>query len=204
MYQSTQFPVRLSGTLDGDFVFSHVENGENIYFNFIKTINKNGKVNRIPITVPKSIFNISSKDLINRYVEFSGYIISVTIQNIMRFNVRVCTPIIVTPKREKDLNLVYVNGRINKKFGIRTTPTGKSIYDFLVSTKDPYAGIISYIPAIAWNNNALLISDCLKVGDEVEITGIINSRQYVKKREDGTTYTRTAYEISTNSISMTK
>lgn len=52
-----------------------------------------------------------------------------------------------------------------------------------------------YIPCIAWGRNANY-ADNLKVGTKVYLEGRIQSREYKKKFEDGTSEIRKAFEIS--------
>ena len=42
----------------------------------------------------------------------------------------------------------------------------------------------------------------MEVGTEVKITGRVQSRNYEKKFEDGTTQTRVAYEVSVGSLEI--
>ena len=58
-----------------------------------------------------------------------------------------------------------------------------------------------YIPAIAWGRNARFCQN-IEVGTKVKITGRVQSRNYEKKFEDGTTQTRTAYEVSISSLEI--
>ena len=58
-----------------------------------------------------------------------------------------------------------------------------------------------YIPCIAWGRNARLARD-FSVGDNVIITGRMQSRKYQKKLEDETVITKTAYEISVSKIEL--
>ena len=57
-----------------------------------------------------------------------------------------------------------------------------------------------YIPCIAWGRNARF-ADSLAVGDKVELTGRIQSREYKKTDVSGAEIIRTAYEISVNRLS---
>ena len=56
-----------------------------------------------------------------------------------------------------------------------------------------------YIPAIAWGRNARFVKN-LAVGDKIALSGRIQSREYQKKREDGSFVTMTAYEVSVSKL----
>ena len=51
-----------------------------------------------------------------------------------------------------------------------------------------------YIPCIFWGRTAELVSSCT-VGDILELTGRLQSREYVKVLEEGS-QRRTTYEVS--------
>ena len=56
-----------------------------------------------------------------------------------------------------------------------------------------------YIPCIAWGRNARMVKD-FEVGTKIDIKGRVQSREYVKRFDDGTQETRTAYEISITTV----
>ena len=60
-----------------------------------------------------------------------------------------------------------------------------------------------YIPCISWGRNARF---CGKraVGENVRITGRMQSRKYEKKFEDGTVVEKVAYEVSVSQIEVNK
>ena len=95
-------------------------------------------------------------------------------------------------------NQIDLTGYICKAPIYRTTPFNREIADLLLavnrsSTKS------DYIPAIAWGRNARFAKNLL-IGEKVNISGRIQSREYQKRLDDGTTETRTAFEVSINSI----
>ena len=56
-----------------------------------------------------------------------------------------------------------------------------------------------YIPCIAWGKNARLIKNA-PVGQKLDVSGRIQSRQYTKRLDDGFTELRTAYEFSIGAV----
>jgi single-stranded DNA-binding protein len=58
-----------------------------------------------------------------------------------------------------------------------------------------------YIPCIAWGRNARFVKD-IKVGQKLNISGRIQSREYVKKISETESISKTAYEVSINRISV--
>ena len=90
-----------------------------------------------------------------------------------------------------DNNEVKLTGTICKDIILRKTPLGRQIANLIVAVNRDNSKS-DYLPCIAWNAGARILSD-YKVGDKLTITGRIQSRVYTKPN-DQTEYT--AYEIS--------
>ena len=104
----------------------------------------------------------------------------------------------VLPYSGKDKNEVKMNGFICQDTTYRETPLCRQICDFLLATHRRCAKS-DYIPCITWGRNAIRES-IFNVGDNIELTGRLQSREYTKKFEDGTEEVRTAYEVSASSV----
>lgn len=100
---------------------------------------------------------------------------------------------------EGNPNIIELTGFICKAPVYRTTPFNREICDILVAVNRAY-NKSDYIPAIAWGRNARFAKNML-VGEKVNISGRIQSREYQKRLENGTVETRTAFEVSINKIS---
>ena len=74
---------------------------------------------------------------------------------------------------------------------------GREITDLLVAVNRAY-NKSDYIPCIVWGRNARFAGR-LAVGDNIKITGRIQSRKYQKRTPDGVEE-KTAYEISVSRI----
>lgn len=90
-----------------------------------------------------------------------------------------------------DNNEVKLTGTICKDIILRKTPLGRQIANLIVAVNRDNSKS-DYLPCIAWNAGARILSD-YKVGDKLTITGRIQSRVYTKPN-DPTEHT--AYEIS--------
>ena len=97
-------------------------------------------------------------------------------------------------------NEVVLIGFVCKKPIYRQTPFGREIADLLLAVNRAY-NKSDYIPCIAWGRNARF-SENIPVGTEVKIIGRVQSRQYEKKYEDGTTEIKIAYEVSVASLEV--
>ena len=97
-------------------------------------------------------------------------------------------------------NEVTLNGYICKKPIYRQTPFGREIADLLLAVNRAY-NKSDYIPCIAWGRNARFCQN-LEVGAQIKIVGRVQSRQYEKKYEDGTSEMKVAYEVSICSLEL--
>ena len=104
------------------------------------------------------------------------------------------------PSKENTSNEVILDGFICKKPIYRKTPFGREISDILLAVNRAY-NKSDYIPCIAWGRNARFCEN-IAVGTEVRIIGRVQSRQYEKKYEDGTSEMRVAYEVSVASLEV--
>lgn len=95
-------------------------------------------------------------------------------------------------------NQMYLTGYICKPPIYRTTPFSREIADVLVAVNRQY-NKSDYIPCIVWGRNARFASS-LSVGQQIQIVGRVQSRNYQKRLDDETVVTRTAYEVSVSKI----
>ena len=104
------------------------------------------------------------------------------------------------PSKENVSNEVTLDGYICKKPIYRKTPFGREIADILLAVNRAY-NKSDYIPCIAWGRNARFCEN-VPVGTEVRVIGRVQSRQYEKKYEDGTSEVKVAYEVSIASLEV--
>ena len=104
------------------------------------------------------------------------------------------------PSKENASNEVVLDGFICKKPIYRKTPFGREISDILLAVNRAY-NKSDYIPCIAWGRNARFCEN-VPVGTEVRVIGRVQSRQYEKKYEDGTSEIKIAYEVSVSSLEV--
>lgn len=91
-------------------------------------------------------------------------------------------------------NHIELYGVVCRKPVYRKTPYFREICDFMICVNRS-SGAHSYIPLIAWGDNARLSSQLIP-GDSVRVTGRLQSRVYNKRMEDGTFEQRIAREVS--------
>lgn len=102
------------------------------------------------------------------------------------------------PDAEKPHSEIILDGFICKEPVYRKTPFGREIADILLAVNRAY-NKSDYIPCIAWGRNARFCEK-LSVGQNIRITGRIQSREYQKKISETEAVTKTAYEVSISRI----
>ena len=96
-------------------------------------------------------------------------------------------------------NNININGFFCKDPVFRTTTLGKRICDMMVaSNRDHHKS--DYIPCICWGSKAKFAGE-LNAGANVSLNGRFQSREYVKRTDDGEE-TRIAYEVSCGSVEL--
>lgn len=192
--------VNLRGKLEGELKFSHEIFGEKFYNLYIKINRLSDSFDMLPITISERLLhdiNVDTVENVNIVGQLRSYNKSIDNKNrlILTIFVREITPI---EGDIKDPNSIFLDGYICKEPVYRQTPLGREITDLLMAINRPY-NKSDYIPSIVWGRNAKFAKN-LKVGDRVQVWGRIQSREYDKKKDDGETIRRVAYEVSISKI----
>lgn len=198
----------LVGKVTSDKRFSHEIYGESFYIFDLEVARLSGNSDIIPITISERL--ILEKELeIGDKVAIEGQFRSYNsyeneknrlILTVFAKDIKYLAQEDEENGNEKVSNEVTLIGYICKKPIYRQTPFGREISDILLAVNRAY-NKSDYIPAIAWGRNARFCQN-IEVGTKVKITGRVQSRKYEKKFEDGTTQTRTAYEVSISSLEI--
>ena len=99
----------------------------------------------------------------------------------------------------EDVNAITLRGALCKQPVLRVTPMGRDICDLMVAV-NRRCGRSDYLPCICWGARARTAA-LFDVGDGVELTGRVQSRQYIKLIE-GEPVEKTAYEVSASEIRL--
>lgn len=185
---------------------SHTLMEEKFYCFTLSVKRLSGSVDEIIVTIPEKLhllYPINEGDLVEisgQYRSYNNYsgignklILTLFAHEICYINEE---DTLINP------NSIYLNGYICKQPVYRTTPFGREITDIILAVNRSY-GKSDYIPCITWGRNAKY-SSALKVGDNIEIEGRIQSRNYQKKLSDDEIVTKTAFEISVSKINLYK
>ena len=197
--------VQITGEVVTDFTFDHELYGERFYGCFIDVPRTSGTSDQIVVMVSERMVDISA-DRIGSWITVTGQLRTYNFQeggrNRMRIHVFAQEVEVFDPLSKiipsYDDNRVILNGYLCKKPTYRKTPLGREIADLILAVNRPY-GKSDYIPCICWGRNARYV-DSLDVGTCLTLEGRIQSREYMKKLEDGSEELRTAYEVSVSIV----
>ncbi len=201
--------VSICGVVSSEPVFSHEVYEEKFYIFTLEVPRLSDVKDYIQVTVSEKLMcsinlNIGLKIKITG--QFRSYNNFSNIGNKLILTVFVKDIDVFTQDSEEDFftnpNQIILKGFICKEPVYRTTPFGREITDLLIAVNRSY-NKSDYIPCIAWGRNAKYAST-LSVGDNIIITGRIQSRNYQKKISDDEIENKTAYEISISKIDANK
>ena len=204
--------LTLVGKVTGEKKFSHEIYGEKFYSFNLSIPRLSGNADIIPITISERLITDEmlqeGKKLLikGQFRSYNSYenernklILTVFAKDVEELKeVEEEESDIV--RKEETTNEVVLIGFVCKKPIYRQTPFGREIADLLLAVNRAY-NKSDYIPTIAWGRNARFCQN-LEVGAQVKIVGRVQSRQYEKKYEDGTSEMKVAYEVSICSLEL--
>ena len=192
--------ISVVGVLDGNPALDHICMDTSLFTASLKVGRLSGAVDMIPLMIPDNLVFLLPRDpekpvmvsgqirTYNKIVDGTGrLLVYLFVQNISE-----------AEDSDRCHNHVAVIGSICRPPVFRSTPFGREISDVMLAVNRAY-GKSDYVPCIAWGNNARYAAT-MSVGDRIRVTGRLQSREYEKLLEDGSTMIRTAYEVSAFSI----
>ncbi len=207
----------ISGKVSVSPVFSHEVYGEGFYYFFVDVKRLSDSFDRIPVMISERLISpeecTEGRDI---FIEGQFRSYNHVTDNHSKLMLMVFARDITFDKIDEEIeydedgeiieptdkNSVELNGFICKAPIYRKTPFNREIADLLLAVNRSY-NKSDYIPCISWGRNARYCSK-LKVGDNVKITGRIQSRTYQKRFADGTVEDRVAYEVSVIRLELLK
>jgi len=194
----------ISGTIVSGLTFSHEVYGEGFYYFMLNVARLSNSFDKIPVLVSERLMDFSEYK-IDRYIEVEGQYRSYNASSdagtkltLMVFAREI--KFVENEDERRNLNQVILNGFICKPPIYRTTPFNREITDVLLAVNRMY-NKSDYIPCIIWGRNARYCGK-RQVGDNVVVTGRIQSRVYQKKLPDGSLLDRVAYEVSVSKLEL--
>lgn len=187
--------IRLAGIITSDFVRSHTSFGEQFYSFTISCERTSGKFDVLRCVISEVLLpdNMGITDMICVNGE-------IRTRNVEDEKGKKHTEVLVFVKNIEDYpgyDTNHAEGRfyICRKTSVRETPFGRVLIDFIGASNRENSDKSDYIPIIAWGRSATRIA-AMPIGTEIDIVGRLQSREYIKRYEDGTEETKIAYELS--------
>lgn len=188
--------AELCGAVLSELKFSHKTYGE-IFYTFVLGIERrSGYIDEINIMVSERLI-FENPPRLNDFVEIKGQVRTYNelTEGRNKLNVVVfAKEIYLSENFGYNENYVYLEGFLCKEPLKRTSPLGRDICDLMLAVNRMY-NKSDYIPCIAWGRNAGY-AESLGVGTKLSVEGRIQSREYRKKLEDGSSEMRKAFEVS--------
>ena len=188
--------AELCGAVLSELKFSHKTYGEILYTFVLGIERRSGYIAEINIMVSERlIFDNTPRP--GDYVEIKGQVRTYNELSEGRNKLNVVVfakEIYMSENFGYNENYVYLEGFLCKEPLKRTSPLGREICDLMLAVNRMY-NKSDYIPCIAWGRNAGY-AESLGVGTKLSVEGRIQSREYRKKLEDGTSEVRKAFEVS--------
>lgn len=198
-YSDKNNMVILKGQIASKPVFSHSCMGETFEEVIIKVPRLSAECDYIPLTVSSRLSgSLELGQMIGVVGNFRSY--NKLVDGKSKLLLTVFVRSFVNPDEIENSNQINITGYICKEPIYRTTPFGREITDCLIAVNRGY-NKSDYLPCIAWGRNAIFVSN-LPVGEKIELSGRIQSREYQKRISDTNIETRTAYEVSISSIAL--
>ena len=205
--------LTLVGKVTGEKRFSHEIYGERFYVFNLEIPRLSGNSDIIPITVSERLIKEETLQeghqllVKGQFRSYNSYenernklILTVFAKDVEELKEAEEQEENDIVKKDETTNEVVLIGFVCKKPIYRQTPFGREIADLLLAVNRAY-NKSDYIPTIAWGRNARFCQN-LEVGAQVKIIGRVQSRQYEKKYEDGTSEMKVAYEVSICSLEL--
>lgn len=195
--------VIISGEIVSSFNFSHELYGENFYIVDVKIRRFSDTCDIIHVMV--------SDRMIDTDKDFTGECVSVTGQfrsynkhdgerNLLILSLFARDFDLIESEECDDSNFIELDGFVCKEPKYRETPLGREITDMLLAVNRGY-GKSDYIPCITWGRNARFAGN-LEVGTRIKVSGRIQSREYMKKLDEGNVEKRVAFEVSVSKLEV--
>jgi len=167
----------------------------------IATARKSGYNDLVEIIIPCESRMTTTQVKIGDYVRVIGFIYTYenTRNEYPRVKLGLYATDMVKVSYNTNKNVIICQGTIVRTPVLRKTPAGLSVCDILLAVNNDINGVCaSYVPVIAWNTRAELLSSC-PVKTQLCVVGRLQSREYTKQI-DGETKTFITKELSVNSF----
>ncbi|MBQ2902404.1 MAG: single-stranded DNA-binding protein [Agathobacter sp.] len=202
--QTENNQVTLVGHIASGFTFSHEVYGEGFYLLEVDVKRLSGATDKIPVMVSERLVDVSQEYcgeavyLIGQFRSFNKQ--GENKKHLMLYVFAREFLFLDKPDAVDEQNHIILDGYICKEVLYRKTPQDREIADVLVAVNRSY-GKSDYIPCIIWGRNAQFIAN-FPAGTHVQLWGRVQSREYLKRKNENETEQRVAYEVSVSKVNL--
>lgn len=185
--------IALVGTVLNNPVFSHICYNKKFYHFFLKISRESGTLDTLRCVCEQEYATrLCHGDRVGVYGQIHTRNVHESGKSLLIVYV-LCKKIAQTDA--PDTNIVEMSGYICKEPRYRITQfSNRKVCDLIIACDREYEKN-DYIPTIAWGKCAKYAKG-FEVGTKITLSGRMQSREYIKKLEDGTEVSKTAYEVS--------
>lgn len=200
--------AKIKGRVAKDLEFDHQLHGEKFYVTQIAVRRKNGVEDMVPVIFSEGLSKSLSEKITEKMVEIEGDIRTYNNQNKnanrhLKLYLFANKVVFKEDCDDDNNNEIFLQGYLCKTPIYRRTGRSKRKITNLLIAVNRGDGKSSYIPCIAWGENAIR-TGIMKIGECIELKGRFQSRTYFKKnssnQEDGEV--KETYEISISDIDL--
>lgn len=173
--------------------FHHEYKGVDYFQFYISIKRRSNAEDIIPVMVSEELYK-SCNLAIGETVHIEGQYLSYRKRYEKKIFLYVSAKEIFLASDESYENSVVLEGYVINKDINRRTPLGKTVMDVKLAVYREN-GKNSYIPCILWGLSDRE-AERLKNGEKISVVGRVQSREYIKRYEDGKQEKKVAYEIS--------
>ena len=192
--------MRFSGEIVSEPKLTHTVLGEGFYEFDVRIVRLSGADDIIPVTISERLLygvDLGKGKKIGAVGQFRSY--NKSEENRSHLMLTAFVQDLLT-ECEDNANSITLRGYVCKPPIYRKTPFDREIADVLIAVNRANRKS-DYIPCVAWGRNARFAST-LSVGDQIAVSGRVQSREYQKKLSETETKTRIAYEVSISKIEL--
>ena len=192
--------VELCGALAAAPRFSHLSRGERFFIFPVETRRLSGAVDTINVVAREALLAAQRIEEAERLcVQGELHSFNNRREEGPKLVITVFARALSLAGGGEDVNAITLRGALCKPPVLRVTPMGRDICDLMLAV-NRRCGRSDYLPCICWGARARAAA-LYGVGDAVELTGRVQSRQYIKLIE-GEPVEKTAYEVSASEIRL--
>ena len=179
-----QETVELCGALAAAPRFSHLSRGERFFIFPVETRRLSGAVDTINVVAREALLaalRIEEAERLCVQGELRSF--NNRREEGPKLVITVFARALSLASGGEDVNAITLRGALCKQPVLRVTPMGRDICDLMVAV-NRRCGRSDYLPCICWGARARTAA-LFDVGDGVELTGRVQSRQYIKLIDGG-------------------